>query len=201
MINLRYALNLSFDPGVPNEHKSIAEPVYHNTVNTAMNTAMFVTLFAVTLLATSATARPIPDGGTSYTWITTSSITFENVKHHYKNETDVITKDVHNTLMSENLDYDKDTGKITVPFGTEIINIKVDEEGWAYRRVVPVVQTFNSAGSLGKQFKLRTDEYTISDDDVDYIKLFAGEESGEYADHILTIKSLTIEFWKLHISV
>ena len=105
--------------------------------------------------------------------------------------------------MSIDLDYDKDTGKITVPKGTEIINIKVDEEDWVYRDDdnVPVVQTFNSAGSLGKQFKLRTSEYKISDDDVDYIKLFAGTESWKYVDHILTIKSLTIEFWKSHISV
>ena len=187
---------MSFDPGVPgvpNEHKSIAEPVYHNTAtNTAMNTAMFVTLFAVALLATSATARPIPDGGE------TSYITFENVKHHYKNETDVITnKDVHNTLMSIDLDYNGDTGKVKVPLGTKIINIKVDEEDWAYRDddVVPVVQTFNSTGSLGKQFELRTSECKISDD-VNYIKLFAGKESWKYADNILTIKSLTIEFWK-----
>ena len=142
-------------------------------------------------------------GRTSYTWITTHSITFSNVKHHYKDETDVITKDVQKTTMSIDLDYDKDTGKITVPKGTEIINIKVDEEDWVYRDDdnVPVVQTFNSAGSLGKQFKLRTSEYKISDDDVDYIKLFAGTESWKYVDHILTIKSLTIEFWKSHISV
>ena len=195
---------MSFDPGVPNEHKSIEEPVYHNT---ATNTAMFVTLFAVALLATSATARPIPDGGETHASTRVIHyIKFENLTYTYhKDETDVITKDVQKTTIT-GLGYNGDTGKITVPEGIKNINvwypcIPRDEDKFDVIGFSPVIETFNKNDIKIGEYELFNSNNNGIDKpigvDVDYIKLFAGKGTSwaaEFYNLTMKIESLTLEF-------